>query len=201
MVHWSRDWNLVNALDLAGKFGIVVAVFFAEADDRQKAKHYRAWDLINSARGSTGDGGRRPALEDLNQDQVSLAATSLFKAYLFEVQLPAAQWQAADLAGAILSKANLPKATLLEANLAEAHLMGAKLSRANLSEDYLGGIEPNRGQSLQGQPERSSSDGGPLPSDRDAGRQHQQRPLPDRTRAQRLRLSLMQRSQAPARRS
>jgi len=54
MVHWSRDWDLVNALHLAGKFGIVVAVFFAEADDRQKAKHYRAWDLINSARGSTG---------------------------------------------------------------------------------------------------------------------------------------------------
>jgi hypothetical protein len=37
MVHWSRDWNLVTALDLAGKFGIVVAVFFAEAHDSQKA--------------------------------------------------------------------------------------------------------------------------------------------------------------------
>jgi uncharacterized protein YjbI with pentapeptide repeats len=133
--------------------------------------------------GVDGDGGRRPALEDLNQDQEALAAAPLSKAYLFEVQLPAAQRQAADLAGAILSKANLPKATLLEANLAEAHLMGAKLSRANLSEDYLGGIEPNRGQSLQGQPERSSTKEGALLSDRDAGGQHQQRPLPDRTRA------------------
>src|SRR5215203_1155676 len=131
IVYWSRDWEIMKALDLAGKFGIVVAVFFyfAQAGDRQKAKHYRAWDLINFARGSTGDGGRRPALEDLNQDQVSLAAAPLSKAYLFEVQLPAAQLQAADLAGAILSKANLSKANLsnanlLEANLAEAHLTG-----------------------------------------------------------------------------
>ena len=107
IVHWSRDWDIVNALDLAGKFGIVVAVFFyfAEAGDRQKAKHCRAWDHFSSARGSTGDGGRRPALEDLNQDQVSLAAAPLSKAYLFDVQLPAAQLQAADLSGADLGRA------------------------------------------------------------------------------------------------
>ncbi len=55
IAHWSRDWDIVNALDLAGKFGIVVAVFFyfAEAGDRQKAKHYGAWAS------STPPGGRR----------------------------------------------------------------------------------------------------------------------------------------------
>src|SRR5215218_6491282 len=64
IVYWSRDWDIVKVLDLAGKFAVVVAVFFyfSEAGDRQKAKHYRAWELINSARGSTGDGGRRDAL-------------------------------------------------------------------------------------------------------------------------------------------
>ena len=29
-----------------------------EADNRAKERHYRAWELINAARGSTGDGGR-----------------------------------------------------------------------------------------------------------------------------------------------
>ena len=41
-----------------------------EADDRDKERHYRAWELINAARGSTGDGGRRDALEDLNRDNI-----------------------------------------------------------------------------------------------------------------------------------
>jgi hypothetical protein len=117
--------------------------------------------------GVDGDGGRRPALEDLNQDQEALAAAPLSKAGLFEVQLPAAQRQAADLAGAILSKANLSKATLLEANLSEDTLAGSNLTEANLSRAN----------------ERSSTKEGALLSDRDAGRQHQQRPLPDRTRA------------------
>jgi hypothetical protein len=84
IVYWSRNWDFVKVLELAGKFTVVVAVFFyfSEAGDRQKAKHYRAWELINSARGSTGDGGRRDALQDLNEDKVSLAAAPLAEAHL-----------------------------------------------------------------------------------------------------------------------
>lgn len=46
-----------------------VLFWFSEAPDRTKERHYRAWELINSARGSTGDGGRIDALQDLNRHQ------------------------------------------------------------------------------------------------------------------------------------
>jgi hypothetical protein len=47
-----------------GRVPVLVAliVWISEADDREKQKHYRAWELINSARGSNGDGGWRDAL-------------------------------------------------------------------------------------------------------------------------------------------
>ena len=74
-VYRLRSLALFDLLELAGRCTVlVVAIFWVlEADNRAKERHYRAWDLINSARGSTGDGGRRDALQDLNKDRVSLS--------------------------------------------------------------------------------------------------------------------------------
>ena len=90
---------------------------FLEAGDRAKERHYRAWDLINSARGSTGDGGRKDALQDLNKDRVSLARAPLDRANLVKI--------------------NLEGALLMEANLEGAHLEGAHLEQAKLGERTL----------------------------------------------------------------
>ncbi len=111
---------------------IVGFFWLLEADDRTKAKHYRAWELINSARGSSGDGGRINALQDLNEDGVSLAAAPLEKAYLRGVRLPGA-----DLRGANLSEADLTGADLRDANLFEADLNGATLTATDLSDAQL----------------------------------------------------------------
>jgi hypothetical protein len=82
-------WAFVEFLEHASKFAVLAAVIFwvLEADDRAKERHYRAWELINSARGSSGDGGRIDALRDLNEDGVSLAAAPLEEAWLQRVDL------------------------------------------------------------------------------------------------------------------
>jgi uncharacterized protein YjbI with pentapeptide repeats len=141
-VEWALEWlvyrcrNLAifEVLEFAGRASVLIAliVWFSEAGDREKQKHYRAWELINSARGSTGDGGRRDALQDLNEDGEPLIAAPLAKAYLLEVKLSKAKLNQADLSETNLSEANLSGADLRAANLSRADLPGADLSGADL---------------------------------------------------------------------
>jgi uncharacterized protein YjbI with pentapeptide repeats len=170
-IEWALEWlvyrcrslAIFEVLEFAGRASVLVAlmVWFLEAGDREKQKHYRAWELINSAQGSTGDGGRRNALQDLNEDGEPLVAAPLAKAYLAEVKLPNARLNQADLSetnlaeadlsradlswvnlsGARLDEANLSGATLFRANLSKARLAGADLSRAALSLAWLAGAD------------------------------------------------------------
>jgi len=154
LVYWCRGLAIFEVLEFAGRASVLVAliVWISEAGDREKQKHYRAWELINSARGSTGDGGRRDALQDLNEDKVDLSGAPLDKAYLDGVQLQNARLlitglnqaalNRANLSGAYLGWADLSRAALFAANLSgaslvRANLSGAYLVRANLSGAYL----------------------------------------------------------------
>jgi hypothetical protein len=137
--HGLHQWAFVEFLEYAGRFTIlVVAIFWVvEADSRAKERHYRAWELINAARGSTGDGGRKDALQDLNKDHVMLAGAPLEQAYLAGVDLQGANLSFAKLQGADLRWANLQGAYLSTANLGladlwDANLQGADLRWANL---------------------------------------------------------------------
>ena len=124
---WGMEWfvyrlrslALFDLLELAGRCTVLVAavLWFLEAGDRAKERHYRAWDLINSARGSTGDGGRRDALQDLNKDGVSLNGAPLERAYLVGVDLKGANLGGANLQGNDLRGVNLEGANLTAANL------------------------------------------------------------------------------------
>jgi hypothetical protein len=146
LVYWCRDLAIFEVLEFVGRVSVLVAVivWFWEWEDRTKQSHYRAWELINSARGSTGDGGRRDALQDLNEDNVNLSAAPLAKAYLAGVQLPRTR-----LSGADLSEAYLVRAHLVGADLSKAHLVGANLFKANLSGANLNGADLN-GADLNG---------------------------------------------------
>ena len=134
---WASEWSyyrlrslaIFDLLELAGRCTIlIIAVLWVlEADDRAKQRHYRAWELINAAQGSTADAGRRNALQDLNEDGVSLAAAPLEQAYL-----PCVKLQNAHLWNARLKRADLGDADLQGANLWEAKLQCADLERANL---------------------------------------------------------------------
>ncbi|GEM_PF-6596564 len=123
-----HSW-LYSFLEIAAMLSVpVVAVMWLlEASDRIKARHYRAWELINSARGSTGDGGRKAALQDLKEDGVRLSYAPLDKAYLAEIDL-----RGAHLWGAQLQEAQMWKSKLDDAILVKAQFHNAKLQKAEL---------------------------------------------------------------------
>jgi uncharacterized protein YjbI with pentapeptide repeats len=107
-----------------------VVKWLMESGDRQEKKHYEAWQVIDnaaSAKVSTSY-ARITALQDLNEDSVSLKG----------LDLPGADLSSIDLQGADLSEADLSEADLSEANLSFAYLgfvnlTGADLSGANLT--------------------------------------------------------------------
>lgn len=116
LLTWTEFFALVAAIFL-------VIVWLSECDDRSRERRYRAWELINSAAGLPGDGGRSDALENLARDGRSLAGAVLEEAHLPEISLRSAD----------LSEARMKKAQLYGANLEDAVLTGADLRDANLS--------------------------------------------------------------------
>ncbi len=125
------------------------AVFLLESPDRRKAEQYEAWQVINSAMGQTGSGGRIQALEDLNKDGVALEGVAVPRADLSGIDLSygnlirtnfkKAKLNSANLQEAYLVFANLQGAELLCADLQGANLQGADLSRAYLHDANLEG--------------------------------------------------------------
>ncbi len=126
----------------------------ADAAAAQRAvidSNYQAWQVINSAQGKGGSGGRVEALADLLKNGVSLAGITLDDAWLEDVQLPRAtlvrgslqraNLTRANLAGANLEGADFTDADLVAANLAGAYLKNANLTRARLSAATLDGAD------------------------------------------------------------
>lgn len=109
----------------------------------RKAANFQAWQVINSAQGKGGSGGRVDALADLIANDVSLAGVKLDGAWLEKAQLDDAQLReasfenanlsGASLRGADLQDANLTRVTLVAADLRGASLRGALLREALLS--------------------------------------------------------------------
>ena len=133
-VYRLRTWAFLDLLDLVARFTIIFAVifYFVEADDRRKQKHYQAWQVINSAQGKGGSGGRIQALEELKREQVSLAGVDLSKGWFLEIDLQSANLQSAKFWGGDLRFADFSGADLSGADLRFADLRGADLKFANL---------------------------------------------------------------------
>lgn len=97
--------------------------------------NYQAWQVVNSAQGKGGSGGRIDALANLVKNGQSLAGVNLDGAWLEGVDLRGANLQHAsfrhtNLQGARLDGANLKHAVLTGANLVAASLEGAHLQSA-----------------------------------------------------------------------
>ncbi|MBV9147923.1 MAG: hypothetical protein JO065_18545, partial [Acidobacteria bacterium] len=60
-------WSFLEVLEYMGSLSILVAVFFYfhDAENRVKQRHYQAWQVINTAQGKGGSGGRIEALQEL----------------------------------------------------------------------------------------------------------------------------------------
>ena len=113
----------------------------AEAEAARRARkdaNYQAWQVINSAQGKGGSGGRIDALADLVRNDVSLAGINLDGAWLASIDLrlatlPMASFEKTNLQGARLDGARLDGACLRGANLSAASLTNASLRGADLT--------------------------------------------------------------------
>ena len=153
--HLSR-WALLEVLQSLGTFSVLIAVifYFAEAGDRKKQKHYQAWQVINTAQGKGGSGGRIEALQELNQDREPLVGVDASEAFLQGIRLPKANLlrcdlHAADLRDSVLSGSNMEFGSLHSTNIRQADLRNPNLAGADLGDSDLNGADLN-GSNLDG---------------------------------------------------
>jgi uncharacterized protein YjbI with pentapeptide repeats len=154
LLDWVTDWaayglsrtSLLEFLEYCGSFSILIVVifYFHDGPERTKLKHYQAWQVINTAQGKGGSGGRSEALHELNEDHVPLVGVDLSDAFLQAMDLQQADlrrslFRAADLKDANLSGSNLEQAQLENANLRNDNLRGVNFTDAALSDCDLNG--------------------------------------------------------------
>jgi hypothetical protein len=137
-------WSILELLEYCGSFSILIAAifYFVEAPERRKTKHYQAWQVINTAQGQGGSGGRIDALHELNEDGVPLIGVDVSDAFLQGVELENAKlnrsrFDSADLRDADLKQAHLANASMVSANLRQANLAGANMEDVDLSQGDL----------------------------------------------------------------
>jgi hypothetical protein len=155
LAYFLSNWKFLEVLEYLSSLSILVAVifYFSESGDRAKQKHYQAWQVINTAQGKGGSGGRLEALQELNSDRVPLVGVDVSAAYLQGIRLAgsklvrsnfsaadvrdsdfrAADFADADLHGGNFRYSNFRRASLQRAQIDGADLVGADLSSADLS--------------------------------------------------------------------
>lgn len=165
---WAR-WlaTIVNFVKLIEAIVLVAGVYqlWARRDERRRADeeaarmavksaNYQAWQVLNSAQGKGGNGGRVDAIHDLIRNGVSLAGVRLDGAWLEDARLAGghfsrASFRQANLKGADLRDANLDGADFTDAILTGADLRGVHLRHAVVAGVHLGTADL-RGADLTG---------------------------------------------------
>ncbi len=158
LAYFLGQWALLDILGHIGRLAIFIAVISylmgaderrMQAENQRKAKHYQAWQVINTAYGKPGNGGRVDALHDLHRDGISLVGVDLSNSFLPELSLTTADLRQANFAAANLYRATLARANLYRATLARANLNGVNLTGADLRDVDLAGADL-RGVDLAG---------------------------------------------------
>ncbi len=141
-------WTFLDVLEYLEGFSVLIAVifYFSESGDRLKQKHYQAWQVINTAQGKGGSGGRIEALQELNRDGVPLVGVDVSGAFLQNAQLARARllrsnFSAADVRDANFNFADFSDADLRTGNFRGSHLRGASFQRADLQDADLTGAD------------------------------------------------------------
>ena len=126
------NWSFLEVLEYLGSFSILIGVifWFAESGDRVQQRHYQAWQVINTAQGKGGSGGRIEALEELNADHISLTGVDVSSAFLQGLRLPHARLARSTLGAADLRDSDLRFADLTWASLHYTNLRNANLEHA-----------------------------------------------------------------------
>jgi hypothetical protein len=140
-------WSFLEVLDHLGRLSLLVGVifYFSESGARIRQRHDQAWQVINTAQGKGGSGGRIEALQALNADKVPLVGVDVSSAFLQGIHLERASllrsdFSGADLRGSSFRYADLTYAHLHDANFRNSDLEQAVLSNANLGDADLVGV-------------------------------------------------------------
>jgi len=134
-------WTFLDVLEYLEGFSVLIAVifYFSESGNRLKQKHYQAWQVINTAQGKGGNGGRIEALQELNSDGCPLVGVDASGAFLQNVHLERARLRRADFSSADLRDshfdfADLSDAELRSSNFRQSRLRGARFQGADLEQ-------------------------------------------------------------------
>jgi len=140
IAYWLSRWAFLEVLEYLGALSVLFAVIFyvSEAGDRREQKHYQAWQVINTAQGKGGSGGRIEALEELNADGVALVGVDVDGAFLQGVHLKKAGMARANLNAVDARDSHFELSDLSYANLTSANFRHGDFSRANLEHADLG---------------------------------------------------------------
>jgi hypothetical protein len=133
------NWAFLEVLEYLGTFSVLVAVifYFSESGNRAKLRHYQAWQVINTAQGKGGSGGRIEALQELNEDRVPLVGVDVSSAFLQGIHLERANLLRSDFSSADVRNGNLAFCDFTLANLNSANLRGAKLDDSEFTQTDL----------------------------------------------------------------
>jgi len=136
-------WSFLETLEYLGSFSILIAVifYFSESGDRLKQKHYQAWQVINTAQGKGGSGGRIEALQELEKDGVPLVGVDISGAFVQGLRLPGATLTRANLSGMDARDSDLQGADLTEANIQASNFRGGNLRNAKFQDADMGGAD------------------------------------------------------------
>jgi Pentapeptide repeats (8 copies) len=141
VIFYLGRWGLLRVLEYGSFLSVIfaVAVYYHEAPDRKRQKNYQAWQVINTAQGKGGSGGRIEALQELNADHIPLVGVMADHAFLQGIQLPKANLlrsdlTASDLRDCMLEGAHMAVSTLVSTNFRNCDLRHAKLTDANLED-------------------------------------------------------------------
>ena len=145
-------WTFLDVLEYLEGFSVLIAVifYFSESGDRLKQKHYQAWQVINTAQGKGGNGGRIDALEELNTDGISLIGVDLSGAFLQAIRLEHARLSRASFHAADIRDSDFASADFSNADLQSANLRQSNLRNANFAGASLGGKKTEEGADLFG---------------------------------------------------
>src|SRR6266852_1763674 len=137
------NWNFLEVLEYLGRFSILIAVvfYFYESGDRVMQKHYQAWQVVNTAQGKGGNGGRIEALHELHLDGVPLVGVNVSGAFLQGIDLQHARLLRSDFTMADVRNSNFQSADFADAILTSANFRNSILSKASFSGAQLDDVD------------------------------------------------------------
>lgn len=127
-----QDSVILDSLDSVSIITALTLFVLVGRREEERQAHYIAWFMLDAAHNRETSYARYNALQDLNNEGLSLKGLDAPGTDLAEIQLEGADLQQATLDEVKLQQANLRKANLSFASLQRAHLRSAILERGSL---------------------------------------------------------------------